>query len=326
MARQKLSGFKLTGVAGAILVVILLIVGSSAAFRLDEAEQAIIVQFGAPVGEPITEPGLHFKLPFVQEVRRFEKGSLAWDGDPNQIPTRGRECISIDTTARWRISDPLAFLKSLRDESGAQSRLDDIIDSVVRDTISATSLEEIVRSQSWSVAEEEVESLRIGEDVSLTSPIEVGREGLTRQIVEEASAPLERYGIDLIDVRIKRLNYIASVQQQVFNRMISERQRIAAQYRSEGEGVSAEILGQSEKQLAEITSEANRAAEVIRGEAEAEATAIFNEAFGIDPEFYAFYRTLDSYRKTIAANMTLFLSRDSAFFRYLEEIEPEADQ
>lgn len=318
------SSKRLIGASAAGLAVLLLIVINSATYTVDEAEQAILVQFGAPVGDPIDEPGLHFKLPFVQEVRRFEKRILAWDGDPNQIPTRGREFISIDTTARWRIVDPLEFLESLRDETGAQSRLDDIIDSVVRDTISATSLEEIVRSKSWDVGDAEAQSVRIGEDVALTTPIEVGREGLTRMILEGASVPLERYGIELVDVRIKRLNYIESVQAQVFNRMISERERIAAQYRSEGEGVSAEILGQTDKQLAEIRSEAERQAEVIRGEAEAEATAIYNDAYSSDPEFYAFFRTLESYRKTIGENSTLLLSRDSEFFRYLEDIAPDA--
>lgn len=315
---------RLLGAGAAVLAIVLLIVLNAATYVVDEAEQAIVVQLGAPVGDPIDEPGLKFKLPFVQEVRRFEKRTLAWDGDPNQIPTRGREFISIDTTARWRIVDPLEFLEALRDESGAQSRLDDVIDSVVRDTISATTLEEIVRSKSWDVSDAEAESVRIGEDVALTDPIEVGREGLTRKILEEASEPLARYGIELIDVRIKRLNYVESVQAQVFNRMISERQRIAAQYRSEGEGVSAEILGQTDKQLAEIRSEAERRAEVIRGEAEAEATAIFNEAYSSDPEFYSFYRTLESYRETIGENSTLLLSRDSEFFRYLDEIAPEA--
>ncbi len=308
---------------GAIVTVLLLIGLGASAYTLDEAEQAVIVQFGAPVGDTITEPGLHFKLPFVQEVRRFDKRIFAWDGDPNQIPTRGREFISVDTTARWRIADPLRFLEALRDEAGAQSRLDDIIDSVVRDTISATTLEEIVRSRTWNVAQSELGGGRIGENPALDEPIVVGREGLTRMILEEASVPLAQYGIDLVDVLIKRLNYIDSVQQQVFNRMVSERQRIAAQYRSEGEGVSAEILGQTEKQLAEITSEAHRKAEIIRGEAEARATAIFNDAYSADPEFYAFYRTLESYRKTIGDNATLMLSRDSDFFRYLDEVLPE---
>jgi len=304
---------------GGVAAVLAAIVFAASTYTIDEAEQAIVVQFGAPVGDPITEPGLHFKLPLIQEVRIFEKRILAWDGDPNQVPTRGREFISVDTTARWRIADPLTFLESLRDELGAQSRLDDVIDSVVRDTISSTSLEEIVRSTTWKVTEEELEEAPLDPE-TVAGRIEVGREGLTRQILQEAKRPLEQYGIELIDVRIKRLNYIESVQNQVFNRMISERQRIAAQFRSEGEGTAAEILGRTDKRLAEIRSEAQREAEVIRGRAEAEATAIFNEAFTADPEFYTFSRTLESYRRAVGPNTTLILGRDSDFYRYLQNI------
>lgn len=325
MSSQRMISVAGTGVA---LVIIASVVGSAATYTIDEAEQAVVVQFGAPVGDPVTEPGLHFKLPFVQEVRIFEKRTLAWDGDPNQVPTRGREFISVDTAARWRISEPLTFLESLRDETGAQSRLDDVIDSVVRDKISSTSLEEIVRSTTWEISEEQLESTLLADEESVSDQIELGREGLTRQILEEAKQPLAGYGIELVDVRIKRLNYVESVQRQVFNRMISERQRIAAQFRSEGQGTAAEILGQTDKQLAEIRSEAARRAEVILGEAEAEATAIFNQAYSVDPEFYGFYRTLESYRNTIGPNTTLMLDRGAEFFRYLQDAggTPESSQ
>lgn len=313
---------KLFSFGGIVLVLGLLVVGSSATYTLDETEQAVVIQFGAPVGDPITEPGLHFKLPFVQEVRTFDRRLLIWDGDPNQVPTRGREFISVDTTARWKIVDPLAFLKSVRDETGAQSRLDDIIDSVVRDRISSTELVEIVRSEDWKVSKEVLEQSDAGEDEDLAKRIRVGREKLEQDIVEEARPGLAPYGIELEDVRIKRLNYVPSVQKQVFNRMISERQRIAEQFRSEGAGEAARIRGETEEALSKIRSEAQREAEVVRGEADAEATKIYAEAYGADPEFYEFFRTLESYRRTLKTDTTLFLDTDSAYFDYLEGPEP----
>ncbi len=313
---------QITSILVGLVVVVLIVVGGSALYRIDEAEQAVVVQLGKPVGDPVKTPGLHFKLPFIQEVRRFDKRLLAWDGDPNQVPTRGREFISVDTTARWRISDPLLFLKSLRDETGAQSRLDDIIDSVVRDKISSTPLEEIVRSADWTPPEDELETVRTAAATNLMTETEIGREQLTRDILQEAGSRLPEYGIALEDVRIKRLNYIESVREQVFNRMISERERIAAQFRSEGEGESAAIIGEMEKDLARIRSEAERKAQIIRGEGQAEATRIFNDAYEQDPEFFAFYRTLGSYEKTIRGSMHFVLGVDTDFFRYLKNSRP----
>jgi membrane protease subunit HflC len=305
------------------LVGVLLIAGvvllSASTYALDETEQAVVVQFGKPVGETVFASGLHFKLPFVQEVRRFDKRLLAWDGAPNQIPTRGREFISVDTTARWKIVDPLLFLKSVRDESGAQSRLDDIIDSVVRDNISSTELVEIVRSADWEVSADDLLDDDGGEltEPGLADRIQMGRLKLTRQILREGQKQMPQYGIELADVRIKRLNYIPSVQQQVFRRMISERERIAEQFRSEGQGEASRIQGQTSQELAEIRSEAMRKAEVIRGEADAEATKIYNEAFSVDPEFYAFSRTLDSYAKSLGPDTVLVIGTDSEYFRHL---------
>jgi membrane protease subunit HflC len=309
-----------------VIAVVGLFLLLAAAYTVDETEQVVVLQFGKPVGEPVTKPGLHFRMPYIQEVRRFDKRLLTWDGDPNQIPTRGREFISIDTTARWRIVNALQFLKSVRDEAGAQSRLDDIIDSVVRDMISSTELTEIVRSEAW-----EEHAQRIQEDEMVNSEVEgdldpdvnVGREQLTRDILKEASRGMpEKYGIELVDVRIKRLNYIPEVRKQVFSRMTSERQRIAEQFRSEGEGEAYRIRGETAQVEAEIRSEAERKAEVIRGEADAEATRIYNEAYASDPEFYAFVRTLESYRNTISSKAVLFLSTDSDYFRYLRERDP----
>ena len=309
-----------TGIAAGVVVVLTVIVLLASVYMLDETEQAVIVQFGAPVGEAVNTPGLHFRIPFIQEVRRFDKRLLVWDGDPNQIPTLGREFISVDTTARWRIANPLLFLKSVRDQTGAQSRLDDIIDSVVRDKISGSELVEIVRSKDWKVEEKDMERLIAPDDETqqvLKKQVQVGRQELTRAVLNEARKEMPNYGIELKDVRIKRINYIPSVQKQVFNRMISERQRIAERFRAEGQGQSAEILGQTRKELAEILSNAHRQEEIIRGEADAEATRIYSEAYSADPEFYAFYRSLESYAHSLGGKVTLILGTDSDYFRYL---------
>jgi len=306
------AGAVVLGVAGLITLL-------SASYTLDETEQAVVLEFGKPVGEPITEAGLHFKAPFIQEVVVFDKRWLVWDGDPNQVPTRGREFISVDTTARWRISDALQFLKSVHNESGAQSRLDDVIDSVVRDKISSTDLVEIVRLASWDVTKADLARAIVktgGKDHQLTQKVEIGRDKLTRSILEEARKSMPQYGIELVDVRIKRLNYVPSVQKQVFERMISERERIAEQFRSEGDGEASRIRGETARTLAEIRSEAKRKGEVIRGEADAEATRIYNAAYGEDASFYEFWRTMQSYRKTLNGAV-LLLGPDSDYFRYL---------
>jgi len=309
-------------IVAAIVGVIVLV---SATYHLDEAEQAIVLQFGAPVGEPIREPGLHFKKPFVQDVRKFDKRILTWDGDPNQIPTKGREFIYVDTTARWRIVEPLTFYKSVQDEQGGQSRLDDIIDSVVRDKISSTELVEIVRSEDWDVKEEDLQGAILPTEENaeelLKKEVKVGRENLTREVLQEAQKIMPQFGIELVDVRIKRLNYIDRVRQQVFNRMTSERQRVAEQFRSEGQGSSAEILGKMQRELDEIQSSARKEAEIIRGQADAEATRIYGEAYSSDPEFYAFLRTLESYSESINRDTILMLGVDSDYFRYLREID-----
>lgn len=318
----------LFGGAIAIAAIVTIIVLSGAIYTVDTAEQAVVLQFGKAVGEPVTEPGLHFKTPFVQEVRFFDKRIQPWDGAPNQIPTRGREFIYVDATARWRIVDALRFLESVRDEEGATSRLDDIIDSVVRDTVSSTELHEIVRSADWRVSTEALEEAAVEENAAdLTKPTEMGREKLEAQMLAEARTAVEPLGIEVVDVRIKRLNYIDSVRNQVFQRMISERQRVAQQFRSEGEGEASRIRGDTQKQLAVIMSEARRAAEVVRGEADAEATRIYSAAYNADPEFYAFLRTLKSYQQSLGERTTFVLGADSDYFRYLREFAvPEPTQ
>jgi modulator of FtsH protease HflC len=314
-------------VLGAMIALALAMTLYSATFVVDQSQQAIVVEFGEPKGGLITKPGLHLKKPFIQRVRLFDRRLLVWDGDPNQIPTLGREFISVDTTARWRIVDPLQFLKSVRDEAGARSRLNDILDSVVRDKISNTDLEEIVRSKDWRpdpTAIEAEEPLRT--DVDLTAPTKMGREQLTREILHDAQKVIAPLGIELIDVRIKRLNYIDEVRSKVEDRMIAERQRVAEQFRSEGAGRSAEIDGETDRQQRTIISEGQRRAEEIRGTADAEATQIYGDVFGRDPEFYAYFRTLENYSRSIGENSTLMLRADSDFFKYLQDISPRRGQ
>jgi modulator of FtsH protease HflC len=296
-------------------------------YTLEEGQQAVIVQFGRPVGDPVTEAGLHIKLPFVQEVRRFEKRLLIWDGDPNQIPTKGREFIWVDTTARWRIVDAKKFLENVATEAGAQSRLDDIIDSVVRDQVSSSELVELVRSASWEVPEQEVlEEIPAEQEEELRKEITRGREEITRTILAEARRIIPQYGIELVDVRIKRLDYVESVREKVYARMISERKRIAAQFRSEGEGRSAEILGTMEKELLQIRSTAYRRVQEIQGKGDAEATRVYGDSFGRNPEFYAFLRTLEVYREKSNKNSVAILTTDSDFYRYLKQAAPDATQ
>lgn len=306
-----------------IVLLLVLTVASGSFYLLEEGMQGVIVQFGKPVGSSVTEAGLHVKLPFIQKILRFEKRLLIWDGDPNQIPTAGREFIWVDATARWRIVDPLKFLENVASENGAQSRLDDIVDSVIRDLVSANSLLELVRSTTWQASESEVPGetpQELAEE--LTMEIQLGREQLTRAILAEVQKITPQYGIEVVDVRIKRLNYVQSVREKVYDRMISERNRIASRYRSEGEGRSAEILGNMEKELREIRSTAYRRVQEIQGEADASATRIYGEAYGLDPEFYAFSRTLEEYKEKQNDSIMLVLTTDSDFYRYLKRAAP----
>ena len=302
----------------ALIVGVLVALGLlQSTYVIDQSEQAIVVQFGEPVGELVDTPGLHWKLPFIQDVRRFDKRILSWDGDVTQIPTLGREFVVVDTTARWRIVDPLKFLRSVRDEAGAKTRLDDLVDSVSRDSISGTTLEEIIRSKDWAVDAKALgDEVAAIEQVDLTKP-KKGRAQLEKEMLAAASKLMPELGIALVDVRLKRINYIDSVSRQVETRMISERQSIAERFRSEGQGKSSEILGQMERELRQIRSEAERKAAEIRGKADAEATKIYGDSYGADPEFFAFLRTLDSY-KAMGENTTLVLDADSEFFRYLD--------
>ncbi len=306
-----------------IIVLPLVIIAYATFYTIQEGQQAVIVQFGRPVGDTITDPGLHVKIPFIQQVRLFDKRLLIWDGDPNQIPTKGREFIWVDTTARWRIVDARKFLENVASETGALSRLNDIIDSVVRDQVSSSELVELVRSTTWEVPNQEVlEEVPTEREEELKKEITRGREEITRTILAEAGRVIPQYGIELVDVRIKRLDYVESVREKVYARMISERQRIAAQFRSEGEGRSAEILGEMEKELRRIRSTAYRQVQEINGKADAEATRIYGQAFGQDPEFFAFLRTLETYRDKQNKNSVLIMTTDSDFYKYIKNISP----
>ena len=274
--------------------------------------QAIITQFGEPVGEPVIEPGLHFKLPFIQRANMFEKRFLEWDGFPNQVPTRDRRFIWVDTYARWRITDPLLFFQRLRDERGAQSRLDDILDGETRNAVARHDLIEIVRSTN----REPVNTSTTGNEGSeVLDAIATGRQQITEEILEAAGSAV---GIELLDLQFKRINYIADVQQDVFARMIAERQRIAEEFRSEGRGESARIQGERERDLAQIQSAAFRTAEEIRGTADAEATRVYAEAYGSDAGFYAFTKSLETYERTMDPDTFFILGTNSELLRFLE--------
>lgn len=292
--------------------------GGCAFYTLDETEQAVITRFGEPRGEAITDPGLHFKVPFADRVNRFEKRWLEWNGDPNQIPTRDKKYIWVDTFARWRISDPLRFFQRMRDERTAQSRLNDIIDGETRNAIASYHLIEAVRASNREFEDEE--SADLG---TASEKVTIGRDKLTRRILERASAVVSEFGVELVDVQIKRINYVDEVQVKVFERMISERRRIAERSRSEGMGRSAEIRGQKDRELKAIESEAYRRAQELQGKADAQATQIYAKAFGQDPEFYQFLRTLEAYRTTVDGSTSLFLGTDTDFLKYLRNASPK---
>jgi len=290
-------------------------------FILPEGLQAVVTELGKPVGRPVTAAGLHFKKPMFQQARLYEKRIQIWDGDPNQIPTNDKTFIYMDVTARWRIKDALLFLQSVDNITRAQSILDDIIDGTVRDLVNKNNLAEIVRSSDWKV-EDMVSQVLPGARGTEAGyePIKFGRDKIIAMIHANASSLTPKYGIELVDVMFKRVNYIDTVQAKVYDRMISERKRIAAEKRSLGEGQKAEIMGKVERELKEILSGANREAQEIRGKADAEAARIYAEAYNSDPEFYAFSRSLQSYRAAIGPNTKLLLPLDSPFYQYLQKL------
>ena len=304
----------------ALLPIILLLLAAllfGSAYTIHEKEQVIITQFGKPVSDPITDAGLHFRLPFIQKVRTFDKRILEWDGEVTEIVTGDKKTIIVDTTARWRIEDPLQFLVSVRDERRAQSRLDDILDSATKSAIAKNDLIEAVRDSNREFSPEDGVQFDTAIEEDLT--IEVGREQLIQGILEDARQAASQLGIHIEDLRIRRLDYSGTVRRKIFDAMIAERNQIADKFRSEGRGRQAEIEGQREKELKRIESEAVREAEVIRGEADAEATRIYAEAYNADPEFYTFYQTLETWKKALAAGDTrLVLTTKSELLKFLK--------
>ena len=308
--------------ARVIVIGILVLLGALAAggglYIVGEMEQVVITQFGEPKGDPVTTPGLHLKLPFIQMINSFDKRFLEWDGDPNEVPTRDKRFIHVDSYARWQITDPLLYFQRLRSEQGAQSRLDDILDGETRNVIAKHELIEVVRSSNreFTVSEE------IGGASTPTSEatIEFGREQLAREVLLAAQTRTEDLGIEILDFQFKRLNYVEEVRLEVYARMISERQRIAEQFRSEGAGESARINGERERELKEVTSEAYRQAQEIKGQADAEAADIYAAAYNGDPEFYRFLKTMEVLRETLDSTTVLVLSTDDDFLRYLGRV------
>jgi len=301
-----------------VLVLVALLVVSGTLYTIPEGEQVIITQFGKPVGQPVVQSGLHLKAPIIQKVNRFEKRWLAWDGDANQMPTLDKRFIWVDTFARWRISDPLLFFQRVRDERGAQTRLDDILDGETRKAIANSNLIEVVRSENREFEVSPDADVAGATPEEARARIEKGREAIVGDILQQSQQKTLEFGIELVDVRFKRLNYVEDVRRSVYDRMVAERQKIRDKLRSEGQGRSAEIRGSKERELKRITSEAYREAQEIRGAADSTATNVYADAFGRDPEFYSFLRTLETYRSTIGSDETLVVSTDGEFYKFLK--------
>jgi membrane protease subunit HflC len=303
-----------------IVAFLLLIVLFDAAYIINEKQQIIITRFGKPIGDPITEPGIHFKFPFLDKANYFDKRFLEWDGSPNQIPTKDKRFIWVDTYARWRIVDPLLFFQRLSDERGAQSRLDDILDGETRNAVANHDLVEIIRSSNRQMEISDI--LEEAQESDIDFKIKDGREKITRLIIEAATPRLAELGIQLLDLRLKRINYVEEVQQKIYERMIAERKRIADKFRSEGQGEASKILGDKERDLNQIESEAYRTSQEIIGKADAEATNIYARAYDQNQssrEFYKFLKTMESYKTTLSDKDWLILSTEGDFFRFLQK-------
>lgn len=314
----------------AILVAAIGVIGFASAYTVDETEQVVVTQFGKVVGTPKIEPGLYFRLPFLQNANYFPKNLLQWDGDPGQIPTLDKKFIWVDSFARWKITDPVKFFQTVSNTISAQGRLDDIIDPAVRNAVTSYPLNETVRrtnrvldtfefeyglgNQNADVKEKTVEEPAQQGRFN----IRIGRKKITEGIQRQAQPKLEPFGIELVDVKIKRVNYTEQVRESVYGRMIAERKQIAEKFRSEGKGEAQKILGDKERELKLITSEAYRTAQEIKGHAEAEATRLYADAFNADPEFYSFQKTLEVYGEALDEKNTIVMSTDSEFFKFMK--------
>lgn len=305
------------------IILIVLVLAGNPFYIVSEGEQAIITMFGKPRGEPVIEAGLKLKIPFLEKVTKFEKRIMEWDGYPNQIPTKDKRYIWVDTTARWRITTPLKFFQSVYNERGAHAMLDDIIDSAVRDAVTSQKLIEIVRSSNRIAEDRESgKSEQVSRKESILEKIEVGRDKIREDILKKAQELAPQYGIALIDIRIKRINYVEEVKRKVYERMIAERKQAAEQYRSEGRGIRAEIEGRTEKELKIILSEAYKKSQEIKGKADAQTTKIYAEAYSKDLEFYSFLKTLETYDNTVDDNTIVIFTTDGEYFKYLKQISP----
>ncbi len=309
---KKTTRLALLAVGGIVLILFFFDV----LYIVSETNQVIITQFGEPMGGTVSNPGLHIKAPMIQKANYFEKRWLEWDGDAEEITTKDKKFIWIDSYARWRISDPLIFFQRVKDERGAQSRIDDILDGATRNTVANYDLIELVRTSNREFELSEESAIL---DVPTEAlKVEAGRDMISQLILEKASQITPEFGVELKDLKIKRLNYTNKVQDKVFDRMIAERQRIAAKYRSEGDGESARIRGQKERELKRIESGAYKTAQELMGKADGQAARIYAAAYNLDPEFYSFLKTLDTYRTTIDSNTTLLMSTDSEYFKYFK--------
>ena len=305
---------RIAALAGLFAVLLVL---STSVFVVNETEQVIITRFGKPIRDPIFTPGLKFKTPFVDSVNRFDKRFLEWDGDANELPTKDKRFIWVDTYARWRITDPLLFFQRFRDETGAQSRLDDILDGETRNAIASHNLVEVIRSSNREPAIDESEP----EESGILIVVEAGREAIRTDILAAAQDRTSDLGIEILDVQFKRINYVEEVQKNVYERMIAERRRIADRFRSEGEGEASRIRGEKERDLKEIQSEAYRLAREIMGDSDARATTIYADAYDVSihsREFYEFLKTMEIYKGTIDSGTSLILTTDGEFYKFLK--------
>ncbi|NVM22165.1 MAG: protease modulator HflC [Desulfobacterales bacterium] len=300
-----------------IPIIVAFLLFSGGVYTVDETEQVVVTQFGKVIGDPDTEPGLRFKIPFIQNANYFPKNLQEWDGDPGQIPTLDKTFIRVDTFARWKIVDPLKFFQTVNNVTGALGRLDDIVDAAVRNFITSYPLIETVRKTN-----RELDTFELGleevRDKRGLGTVKIGREKITKGIMEQAQPKLAKFGIELVDVKIKRINYVEEVQKTVFGRMIAERKQIAEKFRSEGQGEARKIEGDKEREMKRITSGAYKKSQEIMGKADAAATRIYADAYGRSPDFYSFVNTLELYKQTLDKDSSLVLSTDTEFFKYLK--------
>jgi membrane protease subunit HflC len=318
---------RLAGILAVLAIATYLLMSSI--YTVSEVQQAIITQFGRPVGDPVTSAGLKFKVPFIQDVNLIDKRVLEWDGNPSDMPTKDKLYVSVDLFARWRIGEPLQYFLRLHDERSAQSRLDDVLGSETRNAVAKHELIEIIRTTRDRVPLRDAlvtDAARL--DVGSLVPIQKGRKQVEQEIFAEAAQKVRVFGIELLDIRFKRINYNESVRPKIYDRMISERRQIAERFLSEGNGEAARIRGNRVRDMNKIQSEAYRQVEEIRGVADAKATEIYAKAYNQSPEavtFYEFTRTMQAYKSLIAENTTLVLSTDSDLFKFLKGITPKGD-